>query len=211
MPVNSNEDHLNRHVLAMGKSGSGKSYWMMSHRLVKQSDRVIVWDPYQTHNVKYYSSLKEFARVIHSCIKKKQKLRIGLSVNPTKENFEFFCRCIWSLADGNVETVVLVEELADVSRSGGATGTWGNIIRVGRKYGLVIMAATQRPQDIDKTLFTQVAKMWCGYISNYDQPYVERNLGLKPRTLSQIKKESYHHVLSDGDQWEWGKPGDMKY
>jgi len=211
MPVNPNEKHKNQHVLAMGKSGSGKSYWMMSHPMVKSAKRVVIWDPYQTHDVKYFSNLQAFAKEIRGSVQGKKSFRIGLSVNPNKENFEYFCRCVWALADGNFGTVVLVEELADVSRSGGASGTWGNIIRVGRKYGLIIMAATQRPQDIDKTLFTQVAKMWCGYISNYDQPYVERNMGVEPGVISKIKKESYCHVLSDGDQYEWGTPSGMRY
>lgn len=207
MPINPNESHQNRHTLAIGKSGSGKTYFLQNHPWVKPAKRLIVWDPYESHKVNYAKSLKQFGLNLAGAIKSGKTFRLGLSVNPTLSNFEQFCCMVWAAADGNNEMIVMVEELADVAKAGKASPFWGKMVRIGRKYGLIVMPATQRPQEVDKTIFTQVSRIWVGLVSPYDQESVEKSTGLERGSLKGIKPESFEHYYIHGADIQRGGPG----
>ena len=209
--INPNESHKNRHSLFMGMSGSGKTYYLGRHPWLKGSGkRLIVWDPYESHKVHYRKSLKDCGRQLAAAVRSKKGFKIGLSVNPTKNNYEAFCQMVWAALDGKKETFIIVEELADVTGSGKGQGAWGQLVRVGRKYGAIIMPTTQRPQDIDKTLFTQSSRIWCGLVSGYDRAYVEKNLDLQRGALADIVPESYKFVYKHGPNIQWGGPRQKK-
>lgn len=207
MAKNPKESRSNKHTLAMGISGAGKSYWLANHPWVKKSGvKMLVWDPYQSHDCHYIESRAKFAKEVSQALKSRRGFRLGLSVHPTPDNFEWFCRVVWASLDGSRETVVMVEELADVARPGKAGPNWGQLIRVGRKYGAVLLVATQRPQEIEKTLFTQVSRKWAGLVSPYDSTYVEKHLGLERGSLQGIEPESYKFAYVHGSNVQWGGP-----
>ena len=139
----------------------------------------MVWDAYESHDVHYAKALPEFGKKLGAAVRANKGFKLGLSINPTIENFEMFCKMVWLAADGQKELIVVVEELGDVASAGKATQHWGQMVRVGRKYGLVLFAVTQRPQEIDKTVFTQVSRVWVGLVAAYDMNYVEKTQGLK--------------------------------
>ena len=211
MAINKNESHKNRHTLTLGMTGSGKTHWLINHPLVKKrGGRLLVWDPYESHNVHYAKTRAEFARMVSAAVQSGKGFRLGLAVNPTESAFEFFCQVCWAALDGRKDTVILPEELGDVARSGKASPAWGRLVRVGRKYGAILMPTTQRPQEIDKTLFTQVGRVWVGLVSPYDQTYVEKNTGLERGSLQTIKPESYKFAYVHGHNVQWGGPGMKK-
>jgi DNA helicase HerA-like ATPase len=207
MAINPNEDLENNHALAIGKSGSGKTWFIKNHPLVKKrGSRVVFWDPYESHDCHYSKSLTEFGRNFAGAIKSGKGFKIGLAVNPSIESFENFCRMVWVAADGNKKLIVVVEELADVSKPSKATEFWGQLTRVGRKYGLIVIPATQRPQEIDKTVFTQVSRVWVGLVSPYDHGYVEKSTGIEKGGLAKIKPETYHYFYVHGSDIQYGTP-----
>lgn len=198
MAINPNERHKNRHTLVIGQSGSGKTHWLSRHPWLREKGaRLLVWDPYESHRVPYFGRAA-FARELGRAVASGKGFRLGLSVSPTPAAFEWFCRAAWTAADGRYSTFLLVEELADVAKPGKAAPAWGQLIRVGRKYGVVILAATQRPQEVEKTLFTQAQRKWVGYVSEYDQPYCEQNLGLPRGALAEIAPETYQYWYVNG-------------
>ena len=207
MAIRPNEERENKHILVLGKSGSGKTYWLKHLPMVKRRGvRLLVWDPYESHDCIYFHDRRQFAKHVAMAVKAGRGFRLGLSVHPTPEAFEWFCRIAWAALDGSKETVIIVEELGDVSRPGKAGQEWGRLVRVGRKFGAVLLPVSQRPQEIDKTLFTQVSRVWCGLVSAYDQPYVEKHLGLERGALGTIKPGSFEFVLTDGHHHQWGGP-----
>ncbi|PHS23388.1 MAG: hypothetical protein COA83_09875 [Methylophaga sp.] len=207
VPINPNEDLENNHVLFIGKSGSGKTFAIKNHPLIKKRGaRVVVWDPYESHDCHYSKTVANFGRSLSSAIKSKKGFKIGLAVNPTVEAFERFCRMVWIAADGSKKLIVVVEELGDVAATGKASPHWGKMVRVGRKYGVILFPATQRPNEVDKTVFTQVSRVWVGLVSNYDHAYVERSTGIPKGGLSKIEANSYHYYFVYGNDIKYGTP-----
>lgn len=202
MAINPNEELKARHALFIGQTGSGKSWRMARHPLVKRrrGNRVIMWDPYETHDAHYIRSKATFAREVARAVRSGKGFRLALAVDATPAAFEFWANVAWAALDGNKPTALMVEELADVAKPGKAGPAWGKCIRVGRKFGGVVIAGTQRPQEIDKTLFTQCQRKWCGWVDDYDQPYCERNLGLEKGALARIAPESYAFWYVNGNR-----------
>jgi len=207
MAINKNEDKHNRHTLVMGQSGSGKTYWLKNHPWVKKRGaRLIVWDAYESHDVNYFSSRAEFARHVAAAVKSGKGFKLGLSVNPTLQNFEWFCRVVWAALDGKKDTIIIIEELADMTGAGKASDNFGTLVRVGRKFGAVLMPVTQRPQEIPKTLFSQVANKWVGFIDDSDHAYVEKGVGIEKGLLKTIEPKSYKFFYKHGADLQEGGP-----
>lgn len=207
MAKNPNESRENKHTLALGISGAGKTYWLANHPWIKKRGvRKIIWDPYESHHTFICRSRSEFAKELKQALASGKGYSIGLAIHPSPKAFEWFCACVWASLDGRKETIILIEELADVAQPGKAGPNWGQLIRVGRKYGAVIMAATQRPQEIDKTLFTQVSRIWAGLVCAYDRVYVEKYLGLNRGAMGDIAANSYKFVYVHGTDIRWGGP-----
>lgn len=207
MAINPNEELENNHLLAIGKTGSGKTFFLKNHPLVKKRGaRVVVWDPYESHDCIYSKSLSAFGKNLSSALKSGKGFKIGLSVNPTTQAFEKFCQMVWVASNGKKPLVVIVEELADVAKAGKASPFWGQMVRIGRKFGLILLPATQRPQEVDKTVFTQVSRVWVGLVSPYDHAYVEKSTGIEKGALSKIKPNEYHHYLVHGNDIQHGTP-----
>ena len=89
MAIYPNEKRENKHTLAIGQSGSGKTYWLSHHQWVKRRGvRLLVWDPYESHNVHYYRKMGDFARQVSAAVKSGKGFRLGLAVNPSEKAFE---------------------------------------------------------------------------------------------------------------------------
>ena len=186
MAVNSNNELKNKHCLYMAQSESGKS--VAIDEATKKAKRGIFWDPDQDYKCdQRFTSKAEFARYLVANGGNKN-LSAALSLNEiTPKSFDFFCQCVWLVLDGKKETHVIMEELSDVSTAAVLPNFAGQIIRKGRKYGAVVHAATQRPQDISKTVFTQCKRKWVGYQDSYDHEYLAKNIGVDVEEIAGIK------------------------
>lgn len=146
------------HEYICGNSGTGKS----SHikLTIEKAKRVIVYDPDDE-----YSEQRGFIRVskaadLASLLQQNANAPLKVAFVPTRTTvkaFEFFARAafVW----GNC--VAVAEEIADVTSAGKAPPNWGTLIRRGRKYGIKILAVTQRPAEADKTILSNAAVIRC--------------------------------------------------
>lgn len=158
----------NPHVLYLARSGGGKSQALKQTSAIPRPHsgaRVLIWDPArdQHRGTTYFNEPKRFALALLEAEKSGKGYRLGYDGPRTVEIFEWWCRCVWAVLDGNRPTFVLVEELGGVCpHPGEATPAHRRILCEGRKFNLHYHATSQRPQEISKTAFENVATWWIG-------------------------------------------------
>lgn len=164
MAINPDPSHSNRHALAAGCSGSGKSQVMAQKLLPKgYGHRVLIWDPDEDHRATRFSDRAAYTRAVRQALASGKGFRLAWCGRVDLPTFEWWCRVVWAALDGRHITYVGVEELADVSPSAGkAQPAFGELLRKGRKYGARLCLATQRGTEVSKTAWTQVAEKWIG-------------------------------------------------
>ena len=103
---------------------------------------------------------------------------------------------VWQNLDGKKDTVIVIEELALVSHAGRAIEDLHTLIVAGRKYGAIIIATTQRAQEIDTTLFTQVNTKFIGGHEKRDADHLQKHCNVSAEAITKLeigeflKKES---------------------
>jgi hypothetical protein len=142
---NSNKPELRAYV---GATGSGKGVSIREWLKANKGPRLLVWDP--------LGEYADFCRTVTGNLGEVARLAAGKSfaiayrpgpdVRTYEDKFTLFCRI--AFAAGNL--VLMVEELADVTSPSHAPQAWRQCTKKGRHAGLRIVAATQRPADIDK-------------------------------------------------------------
>jgi hypothetical protein len=185
----------NRNHVVIGFSGSGKSTFIKQQ--TKRARRLLVWDPDEEYDVTHYRSRSAFGAALLAS--NGGPIRAGLSVDATPAAFEWFCTKVLAVMSADRPYAVVVEEINDVTRPGKAGDAWGKVCRRARKYGLQWFAATQRPQEMDKTTLTQGAFKWVGLlVDEDDMAYVARRCRLPLTDVQALKGFEYLYSTPSG-------------
>ncbi|MGR5209624.1 ATP-binding protein [Vibrio rotiferianus] len=162
-PINANNARSNGHAWVCGMSGSGKTQ-LARRKLVSATDQVAIFDPLGDYTgdlagrvVRSYPTIKEFARALLQGRKTKQGFKIAYSPShETKEkDFDKFCQVVWAAGNGSHPKAlkVICEEVAEhTNTSGKASGYYGKLLRLGRKYHIHTISLFQRGQEVSKTI-----------------------------------------------------------
>ncbi len=170
-------------VAVIGGTGTGKTYWMRQELKRRNPPRLLVWDP--------EADLSDLGDVTVSAgnvgqlvqLTEGERWRI-VYVPPFRRDlaeraFNTFCRIAFYRAQQGRPALVVVDELSTVVRAGYAPEYWTACVSRGRKRGLSIMAASQRPARIDKDFWSQANRIRCtalGYAE--DQKAMAAALGV---------------------------------
>lgn len=153
----------NKNMLIVGASGSGKSSYLRE-KIDFSQKRIIAWDPDEDFKLPRVRDIATFKKL---CKKSGfGAIRVALTVEPTEENFEIWAGLVFAMCHQAAHMTILADEIADVTRVGKASPKWGQLCRKVRKYGGILAACTQRPQEADKTIFNQVKYKWCGALAS---------------------------------------------
>ena len=142
---NTNKPELRAYV---GATGSGKGVSVREWLRGARASRLLVWDPLG----EYADFVKVTTSKLQDVASHAQGERFAVAFYPGPdvrtyaEKFSMFCRIAFAAG----KLVLLVEELADVTSPSHAPQSWRQCTKKGRHAGLRIVAATQRPADIDK-------------------------------------------------------------
>lgn len=141
---NANEPDIRAYI---GATGSGKGVSIREHLDRSKPTRLLVWDPlneYATY-AKRETTLAGLAKTL-----KARTFKVaywpGADVRTYEDKFAVFCRAAFAAGD----LTMLVEELADVTSPARAPMEWRRCTTQGRHRGLRIVAASQRPAQVDK-------------------------------------------------------------
>lgn len=181
----------NRHIVLIGASGSGKSTFLRKNPDIKNAKRILAWDPDTDHRLIHARNITAFRS---ACAKAGfGQIRLGLTVRPTVEAFGQFAGVAFAMCHGKAPLFVIVEELADVTTPAKAAPEWGELCRRGRKYGAIIAATSQRPQEIDKTVLGQADTIWCGRLkTERDARYMSGIIGVSVDEIKSLKPLEYY-------------------
>jgi len=188
MAINPNPQHENRHAMAAGCSGSGKSQAIGQKLLpTGYGHRVLLWDPDEDHRATRFEDRAAYARAVRHALASGKGFRLAWSGRVDLATFEWWCRVVWAALDGNKTTYVGIEELADVSPSAGkASPAFGELLRKGRKYGAVLIMGTQRGAEVSKTCWTQVKSKWVGQQEAGDVRRMAREAGVSESDINDL-------------------------
>lgn len=183
-----------RGVVVTGASGSGKTAWTMQQ--VRSAKRLLVWDSTggwsRDGEVTPTLSIQAIGAIVREDIGKGRPMRIGYIGPVTKEHFAAFCRLAWVWLRIAPRSVLVVEELADVTTPAKAPAEWGAITRKARQFGSDWFAITQRPAESDKTGIGNCAMVHAGRMNlEADEVYMARVLRVPAAQVAALQDLDY--------------------
>lgn len=152
------------------------------------SYRICAWDPEDQ-----YASLPGYAKVttrrqLLDALKTKGRLRVAyVAGGDLKEEFDFWCGCVYHAGRFIAPLDAIAEELADVTTQSKAPGNWGILIRRGMKRGINIWAISQRWSEGDKTCVGNASEYVIFASRPKDLEYVARFTGLPVAEIGALK------------------------
>jgi len=164
-----NEALAANHALFMGTTGSGKTHQMKNHPAMRTHKRILIWDPDETWRLPKMKRATNADHVKAELSKYSFNTPFKIALTPKfagKDEFEKFCFLAFAMSHADCPLLIVVEELADVAQMGKASPFWGQLSRKARKYGTTILAASQKPQEIDKTFIDMCAVYGVGVLRN---------------------------------------------
>lgn len=160
-----NVDRLASIVFACGQPGSGKSHELKVRLARSKPDRAILIDPDGEYEGWGYlhTQVEDVARAT-AYPTFRTRFRPSIDRKTAEAQFDYLCGLArWHVAPEPHQArpprvaplTFLVDELADMTGPSfrDAPEGWRWIVKRGRKYGVSVLAASQRPEEIDKTLF----------------------------------------------------------
>lgn len=197
MPGKIDKTLPNKHKLFLAGSGGGKTYAIEHDAEYLKAKRVIAWDPESEYNkLQHVTTPSQLARALLAT-KPSAGIRIALTCDDTPENFEKFCNIVWEYISASWPTLIIAEELADVQKPGRASHFWGKLARRARKYGGILYPASQRPAEIDKTIYNQCVTKWVGRMEMEDAIRAAKAIGLKGEDIAGLP-DFHAYVKTDG-------------
>ena len=142
---NSNRPDIRAYI---GATGSGKGVSIREHLRKSKPSRLIVWDPLGEYGEFVTKTTAKLSELITAMQAPAFRVAYWPGNDPARFRDRFAAFCEAAFSAGNL--TVLVEELADVTSPSWAPGWWRYCTTKGRHRGLKIIAASQRPAQVDK-------------------------------------------------------------
>lgn len=176
----------------IGSSGSGKSAAIKQHLEEFKFDRLIIWDPlqeYQDHG-QVFTSLAECMRAALT-EEKITREKFAVVYQPPRSDQKTKQKAFSSLCDLAMfagDVALVIEELGMVTSPSFAPIGWKEACSTGRHKGLTIIAASQRPANVDKDFFGNCTLIQCGRLNYENDIRVMSNvLGVMPQQIKAMK------------------------
>lgn len=198
MAKNPDTQRQNDHCWIGAKTGGGKSQLLRNDLLPKQGTRALFWDIDTDHKCTRFTDRGRFLAAMKAADRSGKPYRIGWSGEDDPDTFEWFCRTAWAVLDGNHQTHIVCEEMADQGMGQRLPTYFRKLMVRGRKYGAVLITTTQRCQEVPKALITQAANRYVGLHEDQDARYLERAVGIKAPEIEALQPLTFWHKGPDG-------------
>lgn len=181
------------HIYICGDTGTGKSSTIKP--IVKAAKRVLIWDPDGEYAEEAAVVTVDTPSALVDALRSKRATNAKIAFHADDPKlFSLWCDCVFTW--GNC--VAVAEEIADVTGTGKAAPSWGRLIRRGRKYGIKIIAVTQRPAEADKTVLANAAVIRVYALGRAtDRDAVAKELSLPADKLLMVPLEYLEYTKAD--------------
>jgi DNA helicase HerA-like ATPase len=108
------------------------------------------------------------------------------------KQFSFVCSLVWSVALQGRPVRLVVDELSEFTTASEAPAAWRRVVKRGRKQGISVIAAAQRPAEIDKTIWSNASTVRSGRLNfENDQTVIAAALGVTRDDVASLKQLDY--------------------
>lgn len=182
-------------TVAVGASRSGKTWWV-KQQLDAQAGRILVWDVEGQYAAEGYHRTGTPSALVAAV--RNPAIRKIAFVPASLGMFEFFCKVAWAFGREAGHTVIVVEELADVTTPAKAPEAWGIIVRRILKYDCDLYAITQRPAESDKTIMGNAGVIHCcGVQRAKDRAYMAAEMDVPLQEIASLNRERLEYLHKD--------------
>lgn len=202
-------------IAVIGSTGSGKSGsikgalapslgWRHALKL-QRPRRVIVWDRMREYSD--FGQVVTSANDLLAAVKTKGgkvRAQFAVIVQPPaveRRKMERLFSLVCSVAQRCGHTLLVAEELPQVTRPGWAPAGWSEALLTGRHAGMAIIGTAQRPALMDKDIFSQATIIRCGRL-NYDDDVkaMAKALCVSPVEIRNLKPlEAIERDMTSGE------------
>tara|TARA_B100000446_G_scaffold185938_3_gene211047 strand:+ start:4173 stop:4862 length:690 start_codon:yes stop_codon:yes gene_type:complete len=191
----------------IGASRSGKTQQALE--LIKGKKSGLIWDVEEQYECDHRArTQKELVALVQQYGGK----RGVIAFTGRLSDFGFFCKAAFIYvkicAHRGVNSFAVFEETADVTNPSKAPDEYGILLRRGLKYGVDIIAITQRPAESDKTAVGNASMVHiCRLQLPTDIRYVARMTGVPEKTLNEMRADQdlskFDFVTVDTGRKQW--------
>lgn len=172
-------------VYVCGTSSTGKSTWVK--RRIARDQRVAVWDYKREYGelegFTETSSIRELVALMRS--RPRGKLRVAfVPPTPDPKLFDLWCGAV--AAWGHCRAVM--EELASITDPGKMRGNFGDLLRMGRGWGVRMICIAQRPAEAGTTITGNATLFHVHRLSRAaDRAYMARETDIPQHEIDALK------------------------
>lgn len=168
----------------LGAPGTGKSYYL-KNELAKEK-RVLVWDMEDEYTDIPAVSLAQLPATLHRAGQGPFRFRVIPAADAAVRQVEFDLFCRIAMAVGKL--MLLAEELRFVTQPSKAPAGWASVTLRGRKRGVKVIGASQRPASIDKDFLGGATLIRCGALGYpEDRKAVAAVMGIDPVEIEKLQ------------------------
>jgi hypothetical protein len=186
-----------RHWMVLGQNGAGKTFWVQNFLLPRVRRQIVVdTEEYDfPDDVWHPVKVGRAVELAHSSKAFRVRVPMGLG-DAGRETMDLLAT---GLLDRGHDTLVYIDEFADFNRQSHITDPTLALIRKARKRGISLVAGSQRPQDISKSIYTQSHHHVFFFMDEADAFYWHDKAPYLPEKMPEIPFESY--------RWLYHGPG----
>lgn len=189
----------------LGKTRCGKT--SLAHEIMAGVPRILAWDPQgQIGMGKGFTNFKDLHSLVQHLQRNEENSDPDLVAFQfgTADQFDAFCKIAYAWGVQGA-CLVVVDEVGQVVQAGHAPPGWLRLVSAGLKYGINILAMTQRPQRLDKDTMDNSTELVIFQLTGTARGWVEKRENV-PGDRIPTEKYTYHVRRDD----EWSGPHKTK-
>jgi hypothetical protein len=188
-----------QHAIVEGINGTGKTVFCWN-ALCPTAHRVIVMD---TEGMEFEMlpavSVERAIRLMKSDYSFYVRIPFSGDLKADLERLDSFCKGVRNLRRKGPRTIIYFDEFTDFCDATTIPPNLRSMLRTARKRNVTIVAGTQRPQLMNKTMVANAVHRFYFFMSEYDAEQIKGYAPFVAERLNEIPYKSYRCLYQGPD------------